>query len=320
MQVDEVDARPDGGRGRGRLGIRQLRIAMEIRLRIGERGAAQRQEAIDVPVQQHVLAGVEIDREVEEIRHVGDRLAVPRRRSGLQHVEALNDQNVRLLDLDPLVRLHVGDQVRVDRRAHRPPPGLHLGEEAQQRRQVVALGEALALHQAFALEHRVGIEEAVGGDEIDARGVGPARQQRLQHARGGRLADRDRTRDPDDVGHLRVLGAEEVLLHPEQPLGRHHVEREQARQRQIDLLDLLHVEPVVERTHLADLGRRQGHRRVGAQRRPFGPRKGAVGRQDLVGALLHRRFALSHRPCARPSRRGPIGWCGGPARPRHRRA
>src|SRR6185295_1600616 len=57
--------------------------------------------------------------------------------------------------------------MRIDRRAHRPAPGLHVGEEAQQRRQVVAFGKALLLHQAFALWHGVGIEKAVGGDEID---------------------------------------------------------------------------------------------------------------------------------------------------------
>ena len=196
------------------------------------------------------------------------------------------------VDLDPLVRHHVVDEMRVDRRAHRPAPGLHVGEEAQQRRQVVALRKALLLHQAFALEHGVRQQEAVGGDEIDLRHVRPARQQRLQHARGGRLADRDRAGDADDVGHLGLGGAEEVLLHDEQPLRRRHVEREQARDRQVDLLDLLHVEAVVQRAHARHLVRRQRHRRVFAQRRPLAARERQVGRKAVVGALFHAMSSL----------------------------
>jgi hypothetical protein len=115
----------------------------------------------------------------------------------------------------------------------------------QQRRQVVAFGKALLFHQPFALEHGVGIKETVGGEQVDARRVRPARQHRLEHARGGRLSDRNRAGHADDVGKLDVLGAEEVLLCPEQALRRCHIKREQPRQRQIDVLDLLHVEPVV---------------------------------------------------------------------------
>jgi hypothetical protein len=77
--------------------------------------------------------------------------------------------------------------------------GLDIRQEAQQGPQVVALGEALALHQAFALENDVGIEKAVSGDEIDLRNIRPARQQRPEEARRGRLAHRDRARQADDV-------------------------------------------------------------------------------------------------------------------------
>src|SRR4029077_18604518 len=118
----------------------------------------------------------------------------------------------------------------------------------------------------------------------------------LQDARGGRLADRDRARDTDDVGHLRLGGAQEVLLHDEQPLCRRHVERQQAREREINLLDLLHVEPVVQRAHARHLVRRQGHRRVFAQRRPLVARERAVRRKAVVGTLFHVLRQLVHPP------------------------
>jgi len=49
---------------------------------------------------------------------------------------------------------------------------------------------------------------------------------------------------------LEFLGAEEVLLHAKQALRSRDISDEQARDRQIDLLDLAHVEAIVlsERT------------------------------------------------------------------------
>ncbi len=172
--------------------------------------------------------------------------------------------------------------MRIDRRPHRPPAGLDVGEKAQQRRQIVALRKALFLHQAFAVKHGVWIKKAVGGDEIDLGHVRPARQQGLQHARRGRFADRNRAADPDDVRHLGIFGAEKALLRAKQPLRRRDVERQQPRQRQIDFLDLRHVEPVVHRAQPRDLGRLQRHRRILAQRRPFGAREHAIGRHVLL--------------------------------------
>ena len=179
--------------------------------------------------------------------------------------------------------------MRIDRRARRTSAGFDVGEEAQQRRQVVALGKALLLHQAFAFQDRVRIKKSVGGDEIDLRHVRPALEQRLQHARGGGLAHRHRAGDADDVRHLAVLGAEEALLRFEQALRRRDIERQQPRQRQVDLLDLFHVEPVVQRAQARHLLRLQGHRRVGALRRPLRARERVVGRKNFFGgALFHR--------------------------------
>ena len=187
---------------------------------------------------------------------------------------------------------------------HPAAAGLDVGEKAQQRRHIVAFREALLVHQTFAVEHRVGVKKTVGGDEIDLGHIRPAGEQGLQHARGGRLADRDRAAHPDDVGHLDVLGAEEAPLGAEQILRRRNVERKQARQRQINLLDLRNVEPVMHRMQPRDFGRFERHRRVLAQRRPFGARKYAIGRDVRFGTLLHRRqpllrAAFSSRPEAR---------------------
>ena len=173
--------------------------------------------------------------------------------AGLQHVDALDDQDVRPVDLDPFVRDDVVGQMRIDRRAHRPPAGLDVAQERQQRRQVVAFRKALLLHQALPFEHGIGEQKAVGGDQIDLRPRRPARQQRLQHARGGRFADRHRAGDADDVGHLAVFDAEEAPLREIQPLRRIDIDRQQPRQRQIDLLDLLEVEAVVHRAQPRDL-------------------------------------------------------------------
>ena len=263
---------------------------MEIRFRIAERGAAQRQKSIDVPGLEHVLVGVEIDREIEKVRHERDRLAVLRQAAGLQHVQSFDDEDVRPVHFHPLVRRHVVDEMRIDRRPRRTPPGFHVGEEAQQRRQVVAFRKALLLHQAFALEDRVRIKKAVGGDEVDLRHIRPARQQGLQHTRGGGFSHRHRAGDADDERHLHILGAEEAFLRAEQPLRRRHIEREQPRQRQVNLLDFLDVEAVVQRAQARDLLRGQRHRRVLAQARPFRARERTVGRKRFFGALFHHDF------------------------------
>ncbi len=138
--------------------------------------------------------------------------------------------------------------------------------------------------------------------EVDLRHVRPAREQCLQHAGRGRFADRDRARDADDIGHLAVADAEKLALRPVEPIGRIDIDRQQARQRQIDLLDLFEIEPVVHRAQPRDLAGFERHRHVVAQRRPFRPRVGAVGRQAVVGALFHRQVhsraleAFSSRP------------------------
>ena len=106
------------------------------------------------------------------------------------------------------------------------------------------------MHQVSSQQLGVRVEEAVGGDEVDPGVVLPARQQRLQHAGGGGLADRDAARDADDERHraVRVLLrlAEELGGRGEQPLPRGDLEVDQPGQRQVDLFDLEQVQLFAE--------------------------------------------------------------------------
>src|SRR3954452_10442443 len=49
-QIDEIDARPDGGRGLDRLGIGELGVAVEVRYRITEGGEPQGQKSVHIPL------------------------------------------------------------------------------------------------------------------------------------------------------------------------------------------------------------------------------------------------------------------------------
>ncbi len=167
--------------------------------------------------------------------------------------------------------------MRIDRRADRVTPRLDVAQEREQRRQIVALGKALFLHQALPLQHRVGEQETVRRHQVDLGPRRPAREQRLQHARGGRLSDRDRAGDADDIGHLAIADAEEFPLGVVEPLRRVDIDRQHARERKVDVLDLLQVEAIMHRAQAVELARLQGHRRIVAQPRPLLARKDAIG-------------------------------------------
>ena len=82
----------------------------------------------------------------------------------------------------------------------------------------------------------------------------PVGQHLLQHAGGRGLADGDRARQPDDERGARRLRLVQELLRCAVELGRGlHVEAEQGRQRQVDLLHLVEVELVPEAANAVDL-------------------------------------------------------------------
>src|SRR5690349_2507881 len=64
-EVRQVDAAPQPLRHLPRLDLRHLGIFAEIALRVAERGGAQAHEALDIPLADHRLVRVDIDREVE---------------------------------------------------------------------------------------------------------------------------------------------------------------------------------------------------------------------------------------------------------------
>jgi hypothetical protein len=183
-----------------------------------------------------------------------------------------------LLPLDDVV-----DHVRVHRHAHVGLAPLDLLQELDQPAHVVALREPLAVHDPALLEHPVGAEEPVRGDEVDARVVRPTGEERLQDPRGGALADGDAPPEADHERHGPRGTAEEVVRGAVQRLGGRDPEVQQPRQRQVDVGDLVEVEPVVERPHPLDLVGLEGHRRRGPEPGPRGPVERAVARPRLVG-------------------------------------
>src|SRR3546814_2496353 len=109
---------------------------------------------------------IDIDREIEEVGNPRHELAVGEQVARLQHVDALEDQDVRPVDDRELVGQDVKGQVRIARRLDVGLARLDGGEEAQQRADVVAFRKALSLHQVLAPQNRIGMQKSVGGDEV----------------------------------------------------------------------------------------------------------------------------------------------------------
>ena len=314
VKIGEIDRGPDRVRCLHRLFFRQLRIAMEIGGRVLERGAAQAQEALDIPAPDRFLVGIEIDREIEEVGDEGLRFVSIRRLPRLQDVQPFDNENIRPVDRNRFALKNIVGEVRIDRRLYLGRARLHIGEEAEQALDVEALGETLALHQPALFEHLVRIEEAVGRDEIDFRMVRPAREQRAQNARHGGLPHRDRARDADDIGHL-VGTAEKVGGDAVKFLHLADIEIEEPRQRQEDFRHLVERDALTETLQLLEflLGKRQ--RRILAQPSPILRREMTEGRKGFPFLAVHdtgaahdrlrqlsARAAFSSRP-ERPSRR-----------------
>ncbi len=145
---------------------------VEVGAGVGEGGAAEFEEAVQVPVADVLDLGVDVDGVVEE---VGDGQTPGGR--GLEDVDALDDEDVGAVHGLTLVGDDVVVQVGVDGDVHPVGAGLHLRDEADQGPPVVALGKALAAHEAARLQDRVGVQEVVGADQLDVGVVGPLGQQ-----------------------------------------------------------------------------------------------------------------------------------------------
>ena len=227
MQVHRVHLAPDRVAERARVVLGVLREEVEEGLRIAQRGLAQVHEPVEVPVLDVLDLRVDVDREVEEVGDDDGRFGTAPARRCLQDVQPFDDHDVGAAQDDLVVGDDVVGEVRIHRRRDDRLPRLQLGEELQQPAHVVALGEPLAAHQAARFELGVRVQEPVGGDEVDARMVGPAHQQRLEDARDRALADGDAAREADDVRHVRVQLAEERLGHGVELTGRREPEVQQ---------------------------------------------------------------------------------------------
>src|SRR5690625_5402979 len=151
-QVGAVDGAPDPQRGLAGLPVGQLRVTPEVGARIGEGGAPQRQEPLDVPALHVLTAGIDVDREVEEVRDRHAHPAVTARTGRLQHVQPLQDQHVGPLDHHPLVLDDVVGQMGVHVRLDVCDTGLDFGEETKKAPTVVDLQVALVVNDALIQE------------------------------------------------------------------------------------------------------------------------------------------------------------------------
>src|SRR6185312_16576826 len=86
-QVGTVDRSPDLPGCCDGLLVVQRGVVVEVACRVGERGGAHGQKPRDVPLLDVLDAGVDVNREVEQVRH-------HQRRSRLQHVESFENEDV----------------------------------------------------------------------------------------------------------------------------------------------------------------------------------------------------------------------------------
>ena len=178
----------------------------------------------------------------------------------LQHVQALDDEDVGATHDDLRVRDDVVAEMRIERRTHLCRPAFHLTHEPQQCPPIVGLGESFALHQSASLQLAIGVEKAVGGDELDSRGVVPAGQKFAQEPRGGRLSHRDRACDSDHKGGALSTLSEKIARRPVQTFRPNRVEVDQATEREVDVAHLAEVESVTEPPQFHDLIRSERKR------------------------------------------------------------
>jgi len=246
LQVGLVDPLPDVPGGALRLVIREGGVAVEVGLRLRERGAPQFPEPVHVPLLNVGGLGVHVDGEVEEIAQRQTLPAVVPRPGRRQHIQALHDQHVRAADHHFLAGHDVVGDVGVPGCPHFFGAALDLAHETQQRPAVIGLRETLPVQQLPPLQFGQRIEEAVRGDELHIGGAGPAAEHFAQDAGDGGFAH---GYGPGNTDHERgPLG----LLAQERGGGRMQlscrldVQVEEPGQRQVDIPDFLDVQGVAE--------------------------------------------------------------------------
>jgi hypothetical protein len=257
LEVRAVDLVPDAVRLHDGLRLCQVRVALEVRRRVAKGGFAQPEETLGVPPPDVLRRRVDVHGEVEEVAHRQTHASVGGDACRLQDVEALDQHDVRMLDHLVLVGPYVVLEVRVHGGLDTILAGLDVDDEPQQSLAVVRLREALPVQQSATLELRVRVEEPVGRHEGDVRVFGPVREELAEQPGGRRLADRNRTGDPDHEGRpIRLARPQEELGLPVERAHVAHVEAQQPRARQVDVGDLVEVELLAQAAQPLDLCRR----------------------------------------------------------------
>ena len=145
--VGEVDPAPDStGLSQGVL-TRKVAEVVEVGGGPLEGGTLEQEEAFGIPGRDVVFLRVHVDGEVKEVR--GDDW---RSRHRLEHVQALEDENVWLLHHLLLAGDDVVSEVRVNRSAGEFSR-LYGREEGNHAAEIVALRESLTVHKAALLQN-----------------------------------------------------------------------------------------------------------------------------------------------------------------------
>ena len=188
---------------------------------------------------------------------------------GLQHIQSFDDDDVWLADDLLLVRHDVVGFMRVDRDFQHRLSRFQIPQELEQCPQVVAFRKTFSVHEAAGFQHAVGVQESVGGHQIYLGMVGPSRQQGLDHARRGTLADSDAAGNGNHIRDRCGQGAEKRIRRLAQLLSRCDIEIQQARQRQVDKRDFFKGDAFVDAPELREVGFRQGKRRLSPKSAPL---------------------------------------------------
>ena len=179
VQIGEVDRAPDITR-LGASAVAPSSSAYFLKYDRGSRNEVSRSRMKRSTYQRSSSAfgGVEIDGEVRRNRRRRPPL-FERARGGVARADSTLSPSTMRMSGRSMIDLVVGNdvvgQMRIDRRRHLAPPGLDVGDEAQQRGAVVALGKALLSASApRARARRWGNRKPSVVTSVDARRVGPA--------------------------------------------------------------------------------------------------------------------------------------------------
>nr|GEZ30648.1 hypothetical protein [Tanacetum cinerariifolium] len=268
QQVGTVDVAPDLARGVGGLFRGQVRQLTEVGAACAKGRALQHQETLDVPPLNVALGSVQVNREIKEVRHDAARLLAIVAR-GLQNIEPFENKDVRLTDLEELVGHDVVTDVGIHRRADFRRARLEVREKLDHALAIVAFRKALAVHDAVGHKPGIGVQKTVGGDQIDPWMIRPARHQGLQHPGKRALAHRDA------AGHRHYIRltfggpSQKGVLDAVQIARRADVQIDQARQRQVNVGDILKGNVLVHAPQCRQIFLRQRQWRTGTQPRPL---------------------------------------------------